>query len=220
MLAFLVADQNLAFSVALVIMLAVAVLEGVATLLGAGISGLVDALLPDIDVPDVDAPNVQAPGPLTAVLGWLYLGRVPFLVLFVLLLTTFGIGGLVLQSLVQGLFGALLPSLVAVPLALAVALPSTRLGAGVLAKLMPQDETEAVSRDTFVGRVAVITLGSAKVGYPAQAKLRDSYGQTHYVMVEPDGPEPLAQGTQVLLIAQSGHVFKVIPNPNPNLVDP
>jgi len=219
MLGFLVADQNLAFSVALAVMLAVAILEGVATLLGAGLSGVLDALLPDIDVPDVDGPNVQTAGPLTAVLGWLYLGRVPFLVVLVLLLTSFGLGGLVLQSFAQGLFGGLLPGAVAIPLALAGALPLTRLVAGVLAKLMPQDETEAVSRDTFVGRVAVITLGSAKVGYPAQAKLRDRYGQTHYVMVEPDGPEPLAQGTEVLLVAQVGHVFKVIANPNPILVD-
>lgn len=219
MLEFLTADQNLAFSVALAIMAALAVLEGVSTLLGAGISHLVDSLLPNVDLPDIDAPEVDSPGPISGLLGWLYVGKVPFLILFIVMLTSFGIGGLVLQSFVRGLSGGLLPAAVAVPIAIVGALPMTRFSAGLLARWMPQDETEAVSRASFVGRIAVITLGVAKPGSPAQARLHDQFGQTQYVMVEPDGDEPLPQGTEVLLIKQAGHVFKAIPNPNPHLTD-
>ncbi|MEZ5581571.1 MAG: DUF1449 family protein [Candidatus Competibacteraceae bacterium] len=44
-------------------------------------------------------------------------------------------------------------------------------------------------RNQFIGRVAVITLGTAGYDSPAQAKLRDQHGQTHYIMTAPDQPK-------------------------------
>ena len=65
-------------------------------------------------------------------------------------------------------------------------LPIVRiLGAG-LARLIPQDQTYAVSFDSLVGRVATIVSGTARPGYPAQARVPNEHGQTLYVMVEPD----------------------------------
>ena len=85
---------------------------------------------------------------------------------------------------------------------------------------MLRDETESVSEKTFIGRIAVVTLGKARVGSPAQAKLRDQHGQTHYVMVEPDQPgEEFPAGTDVLLVRQVGAVFKSIRNTRSVLVD-
>jgi hypothetical protein len=196
-------------------------LEGVGMLLGAGLSGLIDALLPDTLVPDMDAgiPDTATPGLVSAVLGWLCVGRVPFLVVLIVLLMSFGIGGLLLQTLVQGVTGRLLPAWIASSGALLLALPVTRGGARLMSGLIPRDETEAVSEDSFVGRVAVLTLGSARPGYPAQARLTDKYGQTHYVMVEPQGGAELPAGSEVLILKRQGHLFVAMPNPNPLLSD-
>jgi hypothetical protein len=85
---------------------------------------------------------------------------------------------------------------------------------------MPKDETEAVAETSFIGRIAVITLGNASPGNPAEAKLRDKFGQTHYVMVEPDeSDERFENGTQVVLVNQQGAIFKAIRNKSDALVD-
>ncbi|MCG8592556.1 MAG: YqiJ family protein, partial [Proteobacteria bacterium] len=86
MLEFLAAPQNLPFTVALCVMLGIAILEGVGTLLGAGLSSLLDSLVGEIDFDvdadaDVDA-DVHGPGHVggglfTGLLGWLRFGRVP-----------------------------------------------------------------------------------------------------------------------------------------------
>jgi hypothetical protein len=219
MLEFLAAESNLPFSVALAIMFALALLEGVGMLLGAGISSLVEGVLPDLDI-DVDAPDVDSPGLISHLLGWLYVGKVPFLVVFIVLLTCFGITGLLLQSLVHGLTNQLLPGWLATIPALVLALPFTRLSAGLVAKVMPRDETEAVSSDSFIGRVATIVTGTARAGYPAQARLNDQHGQTHYIMVEPDQGQPeQKQGEQVLLVRRQGNTFISILNTHSTLVD-
>ena len=140
--------------------------------------------------------------------------KVPFLVVFIVLLTCFGISGLILQSVVQSFFGFLLPALLAGPLVFVLALPVTRVSTAGVARIMPRDETEAVSSDSFVGRVAVVTGGTARKGYAAQARLNDEYGQTHYVMVEPDSDtRELPHGSEVLLIEKFGHRFIAIANP-------
>ena len=120
----------------------------------------------------------------------------------------------------QDYLGGFLPGALAAVPAICLAVPVVRGMGGVLAKIMPKDETEVVSESTFIGRVAVITLGEAAPGKPAEAKLTDQYGQVHYVMVEPDqGGESFAQGTEVLIVRQKGAVFNAIVNPHPGLSD-
>ena len=69
---------------------------------------------------------------------------------------------------------------------------------------------------TFIGKVATITRGVARVGIPAEAKLRDTHGQMHYVLVEPDNPDAsFEQGHEVLLTSQTSAIrFKAIANTN------
>jgi hypothetical protein len=84
--------------------------------------------------------------------------------------------------------------------------------------VIPKDETEVVSENSFIGRVAVITLGEALRGKPAEAKLTDQFGQDHYLMVEPDQEiETFPQGTEVLIVRRQGAVFTGITNPHPGL---
>ena len=85
--------------------------------------------------------------------------------------------------------------------------------------IFPKDETTAVTQESLVGCVGVVILGTAKRGSPAQARVKDGYGQQHYVMVEPDDDNALMQGETVLLISLQDNLFKAIKNPNGNLVD-
>lgn len=211
MLEFLAAKANLPFTVALALMFFIAMLEGVGTLLGLGVSSLLDSIAPDIDT-DVDAEIDSASG-LSRFLGWLQFGKVPVLVLLIVFLTSFGLIGLVLQSVMHDWFGRFLPAIVASVPAFFLALPVVRSLGGVVAKIFPQDETEAVSDKSFIGRVAVITLGTASSGSAAEARLQDQHGQTHYVMVVPDQADAsFDQGTEVLLVKKMGSQFAAIRN--------
>ncbi len=228
MIAFLLSNQNMPFAIALALMLAIAILEGVTTLIGAGLSDLLDSMLPDMDVDmdvdmnvdaDIDA-HIHAPGLFTKLLSWLRVGEVPVLMLVIVFLTAFGLIGLFCQSMSLRILGHMLPAALASVPALMVTFPVVRICGGILGRIIPKDETESVSEDSFVGRVAVITLGRAEPGKPAQARLSDQHGQAHYVMVEPDvGTVNFEQGTAVLLVSHEGAVFKAIENPSAALTD-
>ena len=65
-----------------------------------------------------------------------------------------------------------------------------------------------MSQDAFVGTTGTIVMGTARCGHPAQARLRDAQGQSHYVMVEPSTPEEVFEtGTDVLLVERHGAVY-------------
>lgn len=211
------------FTIALGVMLLIAATETMAMLFGASISGLFDQAAPDVDAElDIDAPvslGGDTPGALSQVLGWLCVGKVPVLVLLVAFLTAFGLTGLFLQTLVFSVAGFYLPVLIAVIVALFLSLPPTRLLALGLSRLVPKEESEAVSSQSFLGKVAIITRGIARKDVPAEAKLRDAFGKMHYVLVEPDQQDgSFEPGTEVLLTSQMSAIrFKAIRNENPLL---
>lgn len=222
------APQNWPFVVALGVMLGVAGLEMLILLLGGSLFGFVDDLLPDnldgdVDVAteaDVAAPDSSS-GVLDHILGWFAIGRVPFLVVVVALLTSFGLLGLMLQAVLKQMTGYALPAGLATILAFVGASFTTRWLALRIARIIPNAETSAVSRDTFIGRVATITLGSARSGEPTQARLSDTHGQAHYVMVEPDrASDVLAEGERVLLVSRSNTTFRAIRAESEALIDP
>lgn len=227
MFEFLLASQNMPFTISLAVMLALALLEGVGTIMGMGLSGFIDGMMPDIDFDmdidldvDVDGPDAPATGTASRLLGWLRLGEVPAVILFIIFLTGFGLIGLGVQSFAERTIGALLPGVIAMVPAFFLSLPVVRLIGGGIGKIMPKDETDAVSVRTFIGRIAVITQGTASSGNPAEAKLKDQFGHYHYIMVEPDGTgDVFERGTAVLLVSQAGAVFKGILNPSDALVD-
>lgn len=212
---FLLSDDNYPFSVALMLMLIIALTEGVLTVLGAGMSQALDSVLPDVDF-DLDA-DISSGGVLTSFLGWIRFGQVPALVLLVIFLATFGLSGLMIQSFIESVTGHTIPALIATPLAVFLSLPMLRTCNGVLGKVVFKDETESISSSTFIGRVATITIGEARQGSPAEARFKDRHDTTHYVMVEPVEDVVFTKGQKVLLVESSGAVFKVIDPVNPNL---
>lgn len=57
----------------------------------------------------------------------------------------------------------------------------------------------ATKQTRLLGRLATISSGTARPGFSAQARIRDEYGQMHYVQVEPEFGE-LEFQSQILLI--------------------
>jgi len=212
MIDILFMPENLPFAVAIALMLMIGLMEGVGMLLGFAISGLLDNLVPDADL-DVDA-DIGDHGAFGEFLTWLRVKEVPVIAILIAFLASFGIAGLALQQILYGLIGWMLPSLVATIIAVFLALPGVRVFAGILAKIMPRDETSAVSTDSFIGRTATITLGTAKEGSPAEGKFKDQFGTTHYVMLAPDmAGDEFSQGSRVLIVRQAGATFYGIAAP-------
>lgn len=199
---FLLETQNIPFTTALCLMLFLALLEGVLLLIGAGLSDLLDSLIPDIDTVDLDAT-----GPVTRLLGWVRIGKVPTLLILVVFLTSFGLLGLALQAAVGYALPSYLPAWVASVITFFVSLPVVRVISGWLGNSIAKEETESISRESFIGRVATITLGVASPGNPAEAKFTDQFGTTHYVMIEPDEQETFKQGEALLIVRASGSQF-------------
>lgn len=217
-LAFLLADGNLPFTISLAVMFLIATIEGVGMFIGWQASAALEMVLPDLDV-DVEAPDFQG-GALSRLLGWLRVGKVPVLMLLVVFLTAFGLIGLAVQAAADDLLGSPLPAALASVPAFLAALPVVRVLGSALHRVIPKDETSAVSADSLIGKVARITLGNATQGSPAQAKLTDGFGTTHYVMVEPDLPEEsFAQGDAVVLVSRAGVRYRAIRNTSAALTD-
>lgn len=203
---FLLADANLPFTLALALMLGIALLEGLGLLAGFDISRALDDLLFDAGF-QVETGASEAPGG-PAFLAWLHIGVVPMLVLLVVFLAAFGCTGLMVQSLALRALGHPLAPAWASGLALLASVPILRLAGRGLRKLF-QDQTRAVSQDAFVGTTGTIVIGTAQAGQPAQARLHDERGQSHYVMVEPATPaEVFETGSEVLLVERQGAVYR------------
>ncbi len=76
--------------------------------------------------------------------------------LVVLFLASFALTGFGLNLVVRQLFGFWVPPLIASIAAFLIALPIVRFAGAGIARVIPQDETYAVSFDSLVGRVATI----------------------------------------------------------------
>ncbi len=215
-MSFFLEDGNVVFSTAIVLMLFIAIMEGVLMLVGFGISQVFDSLLPDMEL-NADIPDGYQANGLSRLLGWIRFGQVPALVILILFLTTFGFLGISLQLMADTLIGTTLPPWLAVIPAVLLTLPLVRLFTGLLQNIALKDETEAISSSTFVGNIAIITLGIAEQGSPAEARFTDKFGTTHYTMVEPDDNQVYSQGEKVLLVEQVGSIFKVIKSQNQHL---
>lgn len=208
----LFAAETWPFTVATFLLLLIAVVEGIAMLVGASFSESLQQLFPDA--------GDGVAGPFDKLLGWLSFGRVPLLVLMVLFLAGFALSGFALNLIVRQLLGVWAPTSIAVIVALVITVPMVRLLGSGVARLIPRDQTFAVSFDSLVGRVATIVNGTARPGYPAQAKVANEHGQNLYVMVEPEAEGMTFQsGERVLLTRQlSGNRFAGAVNPWPDLI--
>ena len=201
----LFAAETAPFAVALGLALAIALIALAGVLIGLSPSEAIDRTLPDADASGFE------PRLLSRLLNWLSFGRLPALIVLVLVTASFGLGGYIVQEAMGRLFGfALEPAIASAPAAV-FALFATHHVGHWLGKLMPREGTDAVSTADFIGRVATVFRGTAGSGKPAEAKLTDSHGKTHCVLVEPDDVQQLLpEGSEVVLVRREGHVFRAI----------
>lgn len=181
-------DENLPFTVALAVALFIGIIEVISLLIG-GISSAFDGILPEKDI------HVDIDGGFS-ITDFLCIGRIPLLMWLVVFLVSYGLCGILFQSFFH--FDTYIAGFIIIP----VALFPTRYISLLLHKILPQDFTTALHSDSFIGMKATIVVGTAHKGHPAQAKFKDMYDQTHYVMVEPENDSNFLQGEELILTAK------------------
>lgn len=204
--------SNLFFSVSLCLMLLLGIFECLLLVLGASSQGFLDQFIPDdlgnskslgIDLDTDQSLFVQF-------LDWLYLGRIPVLIWLIIFLTVYALFGFAMQALYFSFTQQYLAIWIAAPASLFLCMPLVRIVAATIAKILPKDETTAIHSDELIGRTALIILGEARQNYPAQAKVLDQFGQTHYILVEPKLNITFSQGQEVVLTQKTVNGFQAI----------
>lgn len=193
--------SNFIFSIALCLMLFIGLLECALLLFTGGSQGIIEQFFADHELhsAQADIGIEQDVSLLTKTADWLGIGRVPLLIWLVVFLTSFALSGFILQAILNSLLGHVLTAWLAVPLGFMIAAPIVHVLCRILVHLIPSDETTAIYSDELIGRTAQIILGDARPNSPAQAKVKDQHGQTHYILVEPEHDEIYKQGQEVVL---------------------
>lgn len=152
----LLSPSNFWFSIALIAVFIVFVLELIGTIFGASVLGVGD------DFGELDSEGFLN----TAFANFLNINKVPFLIYLIVLLTVFGLSGLLINGLSATVLSVTPPSLISVPLAFLLGLFITAKTVHIISSLLPTIESSAVNSDEFVGSVAEITIGKASRGNP------------------------------------------------------
>ena len=190
------APEMLPYSVAFMIFAIFAVLEFSSLLLGWGIFSFLDNIF-DIDI--------ETETSLGGFFGFVNPQKVPLSMVLISFFFIFSFLG----SLIQNIFG-LLPLILTLPIVLVLTFILLRHTTNIISKVMPKETTEVVSTDSFLGKKATILDPMAKRGLPARAKIRDIYGESHYIRVEPMVDDDIfKEGDEVLVIEKLGSIFLV-----------
>ncbi|NRD75169.1 DUF1449 family protein [Shewanella sp. VB17] len=202
MVEFLFTQANLPFSISLFLVLLLGISEVLSLMLGYSLVGALDNCAP------VDADIETSFTGFTGVSGWLCINRLPLLIWFVLVLISFSFVGYVSNYLALIMTQQMFPQAISLPIALVFTAISCRYVGAAIARVLPKNESNAVSIDTLLGSVGTVTLGCAIKGNPSEALVRDKHQQRHYILVEPEmsGVE-FNTGTQVILLKREGTVW-------------
>jgi hypothetical protein len=192
------------FAVAAAIMVVLGGIELLTTLVGFSIS---EFLGKDVAV-EADSHNG-----LGGLLLWINAGRLPLLILIILAFGVFSIEGFLLQGIAHAA-GTALPVSIAALAATAGSIPVIRITSRGIARIIPRDETYAVSDADFVGKVAMVSVGPLDQGLPGRVRLKDVFGNWHTVSARASRDSPaLAVGTSVLLVDRDARSFIAISAP-------
>ncbi|MEW4449503.1 OB-fold-containig protein [Qipengyuania sp. JC766] len=201
----LLADHNLPFAVALAFMALLALVQAI----GLDFGGDADADM-DLDADgDLEGGSAMPDGGIgAAAASMLGLGRVPITVWLAVFLFVFAALGVGIQGFATSLTGGPLDRWLAALFAAGAALPVTGVVVRPIGRILPKDETSAVTLDTLVGRRAEIVTGTARHASPARGRVIDAFGHPHHVMIEPHAKDgQIVEGEQVLLVRREGELF-------------
>ncbi|AQS37745.1 Protein of unknown function (DUF1449) [Shewanella psychrophila] len=208
MVDFLLTQANLPFTLSLAFVFLLGAFEAFSLCIGYSLVGALDDWAPsDVDI-DSDVDGLGGGSGLTGIAGWLCLDRLPLLIWFVLVLVSFSITGYISNYISLAISHELLPQSATLPIALFFTAFSCRYIGVLVARILPKNESSAVSIDVLLGSVGTVTIGCAIKGNPSEALVKDQYQQKHYVLVEPELPGiEFNPGTQVVLLRREGTVW-------------
>ncbi|MBK8158564.1 MAG: DUF1449 family protein [Rhodospirillaceae bacterium] len=220
-LEFLSGSGTRPFAIAGLILIGLLVIEIVSMLMGVSLSAKIDALF-DVDTPDtpdLDHGGIAASG-LDVHAGegslfgtawdWLNAGRVPLLVWLMGLLGAFTAFGYIIQALAHLAIGFLPAFMAAIPAAV-LAIPATRNVSRLIGRIVPRDESYAVTRDDLIGLTGTISLGPVTEQEIGRVLVKDAHGNRHLTWVRAAEPGiNLPTGAVVLLTERHGTEYLVI----------
>lgn len=201
--------SNIVFSVSLCLMFLFGIFEIALVMIGGSSHGVLEQFLPD-DASTADLAADPDASAFSKVLDWMYWGRVPLFVWLIVFLTVYSLSGFMIQGLMWHFTTMTFSAWLISPACLFLCMPLVRISTQFLAKILPQDETDAIYSEELIGRTAVIVLGRAKPNSPAQARVYDQYGHPHYVMVEPEQNIIFEQGESVVLTQKTKIGFQAV----------
>lgn len=200
MLEFLLSNENVPFVSAIVILSVLFFMEMFGLLVG---YSFMDSFDVDGDA-DFDH-NID--GDIGGVAGdffhWVGVGRVPILMLVAVFSGIFGIIGLTANQIASHNFGILLPPLLTAPIVFLLSLPLLSKSAGLIAKYLPRDETNAISVDGLIGLTGTIVSGTATNERIAFARVYDMHGTQHEVRVISATDDELPMNSKILLVSRN-----------------
>jgi hypothetical protein len=192
------------FAVAAAIMVVLGGIELLTTLVGFSISELLGKEV---------AVEADSHNGLGGLMLWINAGRLPLLILIILAFGVFSIEGFLLQGTAHAV-GTAIPVSIAALIAIAGSIPVIRTASRGIARIIPRDETYAVSDADFVGKVAMVSVGPLDQGLPGRVRLKDVFGNWHTVSARASRDSPaLAVGSRVLLVDRDAKCFIAISAP-------
>ena len=185
-------DYNEPYLFALTFVLLIGVLELISLIFGHFFSGALDA--------HFDHYDSLSSGNIGQALHYLNIGRIPALIVRCLLAGYFGLFGILIQHGWIALWQAPLSNFLLGPLCFILSVFAVHYSGKAIAPWLPQDESTAIAENEYIGCMAIITGHSAVAGTPCEGKFTDKFGQTHYLLLEPEEGKKFKKGDRVLIL--------------------
>ncbi|WP_312690863.1 OB-fold-containig protein [Kosakonia sp.] len=205
----LLSEYNSPYLFAISLVIFIGLLEVISLIFGSMLSGIIDTHISDSDF--------LSSGHIGQALHYLNIGRIPSLIIVCLLAGYFGLLGILIQHGWITLWQTPLTNLLLAPVCFLLACVAVHYTGRAIAPWLPVDESSAITEDRFIGKMAMITGHNATQGSPCEGKFTDEFGQTHYLLLEPEAGHTFHKGDKVLIICRlSASRYLAEPNPWPN----
>ncbi len=189
---FFTSDANLPFLGALTVLVGIGILELIGLFVG----------LSFMDSSDLDADaDLDFDGFFGDALHWIGFGRVPLLVLIALVSGIFAITGFTINHIAEGVVGVPLVYMLSIPLALIITLPILSRATRLVARILPKDETNAVTLASLVGSHGVVISGKATDTESAFARVYDIHSVQHVVRIRNTNSDTIAENSHITLLS-------------------
>lgn len=187
------------FSIAMVVLLSLVLIQILGALAGTTLAEWTDG--------DFLHDAAQSP------LSWLNLGRIPLLILLILLLGLFAASGMAMQAIAEPVMG-LIPPLPAATIAGIFSLFATRRASKAIARIFPRDESYALADEDLVGRTGTVSVGPLEEHAIGRIRVSDAHGNRHFPRARPArAGDVIEVGADVLIVDMAGREYRVIRAP-------